>query len=141
MRAVPKKIDMRAFATPGALCMALASHAADVQHVSLEELVDNRTKFHGHVVELDARANRGFENDTLCATTPGGRPCIWLVWADPPWETQADLERIKKADAHWWSRHRKVVRVRGTFNMNNKGNQDTFPGALEHIERVSELGK
>src|SRR5262249_34935542 len=113
----------------------------DIQRVSLEDLVHDPAKYHGRHVELDAYATRGFENDTLCASAPGGDPCIWLVWADPPWETEADFERIQKADARWRALHRKRVHVLGVFNMNNKGNQDTFPGALEHIGAASEIGK
>ncbi len=112
-----------------------------VQRVSLEDLASNPAKYHGAPVELDAYATRGFENDTLCASAPNGRPCIWLVWADPPWDTEADFERLGKADAGWRALHLKRVHVLGTFNMNNKGNQETFPGALEHIGVVSEIRK
>src|SRR5262245_31119780 len=69
--------------------------------VTIAQLAANPARYHGRVVTLSALATVKFEGNQLCAVSSGGTHCIWLEFADGPWETEKDAERYHEARRRW----------------------------------------
>lgn len=104
-------------------------------HVSLIELISNKTNFHGKTALAEGYAVIGFENISLSLTKDNAEYGITKngVWID--FEEQfLKTNDIRKLNGKW-------IFVVGKFDANEKGHLGLWSGSVTDINRVGLLRK
>ena len=116
------------------------SIAADgSQIVSIIQLIATPEKYHGQKITVTGYATFEFEQNSICLleSRMSASECLWIRLESPNALTAAnDLSQPNDSVSALNRFNKRVILVRGLFDMNNHGHLGLYTGAIDQITQV-----
>ena len=109
------------------------------QIVSIIQLIATPEKYHGQKITVTGYATFEFEQNSICLleSRMSASECLWIRLESPNALTAAnDLSQPNDSVSALNRFNKRVILVRGLFDMNNHGHLGLYTGAIDQITQV-----
>jgi len=111
--------------------IGVCSPEVEENHLSIINLIATPEKYHGKIVSIIGYAEIELENMSLCIMrkTSSSRDCVWIELYEP----EVNIELFEKREEQFRKFHKKIISLRGEFDMENTGHLGASSGAIKSI--------